>query len=133
MAKRDTQVMCDISWEGGINSLGAEIVYKGISNFLTSSIRKDSITNAKPALQMRAQGLVCAHFTFLIPLSSLHLSNTRGIALLCLFSYVEQQLSTPQLWCCGNADNTARWKAPACTDDAEVLCTTKQTNTTSWL
>lgn len=76
--------------------------------------------------------LVCSHFTFLVPLSSFRLSNTKGIALLCLFSYVEQQLGTSQLWC-GNADNTARWKAPACTDDAEVLRTTKRTNTMSWL
>lgn len=90
--------MCDISWEGGINSLGAEIVYKGISNFLTRPIRKDSITNAKPALQMRDHGLVCTHFTLLVPLSSFRLSNTRGIALLCLFSYVKQQLGTSQLW-----------------------------------
>lgn len=91
--------MCDISWEGGINSLRAEIVYKGIRNFLTRSVRKDSITNAKPALQMRDQGLVCTHFTFLVPLSSFRLSNMRGIALLCLFSSVEQQLSTSQIWC----------------------------------
>lgn len=116
--------MCDISWAGGINSLGAEITCKGISNFLTRSVRKGSITNAKPALQKRDQGLVCTHFTFLIPLSSFFLSDMKGMALLCLFSYMEQQLGTSQLWCCGNADSTAGWKAPAGRDDAEVLHTT---------
>lgn len=43
------------------------------------------------------------------------------MALLCLFSYVEQQRGTSQLRRCGKAANTSRWKAPACTDDAEVL------------
>lgn len=111
--------MSDISWEGGINSSGAAIVYTGISKFLTRSVGKDSITNAKPAWQMRDQGLLCTRLTFLIPLSSLRLSDTRGIAPLCLFRYVEQQLGTSRLWRWGKADNTVRWKAPACTANAE--------------
>ena len=120
--------MGDISWGGGINSAGTEIVCKGISNFLSRSTRKDSTTKAKPALQMRDQGPACTPSTFLAPLSSFRPSNTRGTALPRLLSYAERQLGT-SLLCC----YTSRRKAPACADDAEAPCAAKPPNPTSRL
>lgn len=126
-SERDTEVAGGISWEGDFNSLGVEIVYEGISILLSS------ITDAKPALQMRAQGSACARFTFVIPLPSLRFSKARGIAPLLPAQLRGAARAHHSSGCCGNANNTARRKAPACADGAEILRTTEQTNTTSGL
>lgn len=124
-SERDTEVTGGIGWEGDINSLGVEIVYEGISIF------PSSITDAKPALQ----GLVCAPFTFVIPLPSLRLSKARGTALLlpAQLHGAAAARAPHSSGCCGNTNNAARRKAPACADGAEILRTTEQTNTTSGL